>query len=300
MEWIAWSPLYCHVLEKGHKFPMEKYELIPQQLLYEGSIEQNEIFEPGMLEKDVALLTHDTQYWDRFINLQLNEIEMRRIGFPLSRLLVNRELNIMQGTVECSLKALKTGLACNIAGGTHHAFTNRGEGFCLLNDIAIAANYLLHLGNVQRIFICDLDVHQGNGTSQIFSNNKSVFTFSMHGRDNYPLRKEVSDLDIELPTGTLDEEYLIQLENVFQQVVPKFAPDFVFYNSGVDVLATDRFGKLDLSIEGCRSRDEMVFNYCYKNNIPVVAAMGGGYSKELNLITEAHCNTFRIAKKIFF
>lgn len=300
MEWIAWSSLYCHSLDKGHKFPMEKYELIPQQLLHEGSIEQSEIFEPGMLSYDNAILTHTKDYWNRIVNLELNDIEMRRIGFPLSRLLISRELQIMQGTLECSLLALKQGIACNIAGGTHHAFTNRGEGFCLLNDFAIAANFLLNSKKVKRILICDLDVHQGNGTAQIFRDEDKVFTFSMHGKENYPLKKEKSDLDIELPSGTSDDAYLSNLDRVIKQVVSGFAPDFIFYNSGVDVLATDKFGKLALSIEACNKRDEMVFEYCFKNTIPVVAAMGGGYSQDGKWIVEAHCNTFRTAKKIFF
>jgi acetoin utilization deacetylase AcuC-like enzyme len=184
----------------------------------------------------------------------------------------------------------------NIAGGTHHAFTSRGEGFCLLNDQAIAAKWLLNKGIVQKILIIDLDVHQGNGTASIFSNNSHVFTFSMHGKNNYPLKKELSDLDVELNDGISDNEYLFLLEKSLDNVCDGFKPDFVFYQSGVDVIETDKLGRLGLTLNGCRKRDRMVFETVRQLDVPVVCSMGGGYSPQIKHIVEAHANTFREAQ----
>jgi acetoin utilization deacetylase AcuC-like enzyme len=188
----------------------------------------------------------------------------------------------------------------NIAGGTHHAFANKGEGFCLLNDIAFAANVLLHRKLVQKIVIIDLDVHQGNGTAAIFKNNPQVFTCSMHGKDNYPFHKEVSDLDIPLPIGTTDELYLQLLKSNLSTIFHQEKPDFVFYLCGVDVLATDKLGKLNLSEQGCKERDTLVLEACQNQKIPVACAMGGGYSPKISDIVNAHCNTFKVAQKLFF
>jgi acetoin utilization deacetylase AcuC-like enzyme len=187
----------------------------------------------------------------------------------------------------------------NVAGGTHHAFKDRGEGFCLLNDFAVAANYLLHHKLAGKILVIDLDVHQGNGTASIFKDDPRVFTFSMHGKNNYPFHKEKSDLDIELPDGITDTEYLDLLDNSLRKILQQFDPSFVFYLSGVDVLETDKFGKLKLSLEGCKQRDAFVFNFLKQRNIPCVVAMGGGYSPQIKTIIEAHCNTFRLAKDIY-
>jgi acetoin utilization deacetylase AcuC-like enzyme len=188
----------------------------------------------------------------------------------------------------------------NIAGGTHHAFTNKGEGFCLLNDMAIAARYLLAKGLAQRILIVDLDVHQGNGTAQIFQHDNRVFTFSMHGAHNYPLLKERSDLDIGLPDHTRDNFYLSVLKTNLNNLVDQVTPDFIFYQAGVDILATDKLGRLSVSREGCKQRDRMVLNVAKENKIPIVVSMGGGYAHDFRDIIEAHANTFRLAQEIFF
>ena len=188
----------------------------------------------------------------------------------------------------------------NVAGGTHHAFSYKGEGFCLLNDIAIAANYLLDRKLAQRILIVDLDVHQGNGTAQIFRNDARVFTFSLHGARNYPTRKEPSDLDIGLPDKTTDEYYLRVLQQVLPRLLDTFQPEFLFYLSGVDVLSTDKLGRLSLTLDGCRRRDLFVLESCRRNNIPVAVSMGGGYSERIAHIVEAHANTFRVAQEVFF
>ena len=292
---ITYDPIYAHPLPEGHRFPMLKYELIPGQLLHEGSITEEQIKSPAPCPEDILLLTHDPHYWQALKELALTPKHIRRIGFPLSDKLVEREIRIAQGTIDCCHYAIQDGVALNVAGGTHHAFTNKGEGFCLLNDMAIASNYLLHKNIAEQIAIIDLDVHQGNGTAQIFGNEKRVFTFSMHGGHNYPFIKEKSDLDIPLDDGIEDGHYLSILEEKLAWIHEKVQPDFIFFLSGVDVLKTDKFGKLGLSLAGCKRRDELVFQYCKKNKLPCVAAMGGGYSADVKIIVEAHCNTFRTA-----
>jgi acetoin utilization deacetylase AcuC-like enzyme len=298
---IAWHTSYAFPLGDGHKFPMRKYDLIKDILLAEKTITADQLFEPGIILRDLLKLTHDEGYLQSLFDLNLTEIMMRRIGFPfpLTKSLLERELIIMQGTVDCAMYSLEHGCALNIAGGTHHAFTNKGEGFCILNDFAIASNYLLQLKPDYKILICDLDVHQGNGTAEIFSDHKNVFTFSMHGAGNYPFRKERSDLDIGLTDGTEDEEYLDLLEKNFFNIVDSFMPDFIFYLPGADILSTDKYGRLKITREGCMQRDKFVLEQCFKKGIPVACALGGGYSPDIHDIAEAHCNTFRIAKKIF-
>ncbi len=292
---ITYDPIYAHPLPEGHRFPMLKYELIPGQLIHEGSICEEQIKSPDPCPEETILLTHEKAYWEDLKNLQLTAKHIRRIGFPLNAALVEREIRIAQGTIDCCKYALEDGVALNVAGGTHHAFTNRGEGFCLLNDMAIAANDLLHRKMAKQIATIDLDVHQGNGTAQIFENEKRVFTFSMHGGHNYPFIKEKSDLDVPLEDGIEDEKYLGILEEKLAFIHQEIQPDFIFFLSGVDVLKTDKFGKLGLTIAGCKKRDEMVFTSCKKNNLPCVVSMGGGYSADVKIIVEAHCNTFRTA-----
>lgn len=297
---IAYHEIYQHPLPEGHRFPMLKYELIPRQLLHEGIITAANLFEPVPAAEETILLTHDAGYWNRMKQLELSASEMRKIGFPLSAQLVEREMRIAQGTIDCALYAMQYGVSFNVAGGTHHAFPGRGEGFCLLNDFAIAANYLLHHNIVERILIIDLDVHQGNGTARIFANEPRVFTLSMHGKENYPFFKERSDLDIELPNGIEDDEYLRLMHESIPQVIENFAPGIVFYLSGVDVLATDRYGKLQLSQEACAMRDRLVFNWCKHRQVPVAVSMGGGYSPKISDIVNAHCHTYKTAAEIFF
>lgn len=279
---------------------MIKYELLPEQLLYEGTIGSQNIFSPEKPDESLILRTHDPAYWDKLKHLSLSRSEIRRTGFPLSRQLVEREITIVNGTVQCALYALQYGIAMNIAGGTHHAFSNRGEGFCLLNDIAVASNYLLDNELAKQILVIDLDVHQGNGTAEIFQNDSRVFTFSMHGANNYPLHKEYSDLDIALPDGTRDAFYLNTLEVNLKNLLDQVQPDFLFFQSGVDVLGTDKLGRLNLSIAGCRDRDKIVLQWAKERKIPLVASMGGGYSEDIKIIIEAHANTYRLAQEIYF
>ena len=297
---IAYDKIYQHPLPEGHRFPMIKYELIPEQLLYEGTITADNLFSPEVLSEQWILTTHDADYWQKLKSLQLSRKEIRATGFPLSAELVEREIRIAKGTIDCALYAQQHGVAMNVAGGTHHAFTNRGEGFCLLNDIAIAANYLLINKLATQILVVDLDVHQGNGTAEIFQNESRVFTFSMHGANNYPLRKETSDLDIGLPDKTKDDVFLSSLKNTLPRLIDNLEPDFIFYLSGVDILETDKLGRLSVSMNGCKERDRFVFQQCIEHDIPVAVSMGGGYSPRIAHIVEAHSNTFRLAQDLFF
>lgn len=296
---IAYDSIYAHPLPEGHRFPMIKYELIPGQLLHEGTISPGNLFSPEPCDEETILLTHTRGYWHKLKFQTLSAAEQRKIGFPQSAELTLREIIITQGTIDCCHYALENGVALNVAGGTHHAYADKGEGFCLLNDFAVAANYLLNKNLADKILIIDLDVHQGNGTAAIFKNNPAVFTFSMHGKDNYPFHKELSDLDIALFNGINDEDYLNLLEENLELLIDKVKPSFAFFLSGVDILHTDKFGKLNISMEGCRRRDETVFMHLKQNNIPCTVAMGGGYSPDVKIIVEAHCNTFRMAKEIF-
>lgn len=278
---------------------MLKYELIPEQLLHEGSITNDNLFAPTLCADEIVLLTHDKVYLDKLKQQTLSAKEQRHIGFPQSPALTERELIITQGTIDCCTHAFANGIAMNVAGGTHHAFADRGEGFCLLNDFATAANYLLQQKLAKQILIVDLDVHQGNGTAKLFEQNSSVFTFSMHGAHNYPFHKETSDLDIGLKDGTDDSVYLPLLQNTLDRLINKVKPDFVFYLSGVDILETDKFGKLKVTMQGCKQRDEIVFTQLLRHQIPCTVAMGGGYSPDVRTIVEAHCNTFRLAKDMY-
>ena len=292
---IAYHPIYAYPLPEGHRFPMLKYELIPGQLLHEGIINDTNLFAPGICNDDIILLTHTAAYLDKIKNVSFTEREQRLIGFPQSAALMQREMIITQGTVDCSRQALENGISMNVAGGTHHAFADRGEGFCILNDMACAANYLLHENILQKVLIIDLDVHQGNGTAKLFEHNENVFTFSMHGAHNYPFHKEHSTLDIPLPDGINDITYLELLRNNLTDILMRFTPDICFYLSGVDILSTDKFGKLNISMQGCKQRDAFVLQTMFDRHIPVVIAMGGGYSKDVRRIVEAHCNTFKLA-----
>ncbi|TDB67080.1 histone deacetylase family protein [Arundinibacter roseus] len=297
---VAYCTLYQQPLPDGHRFPMVKYELIPQQLIHEGTCTESNFFCPEKLDEKWVLAVHSVNYWQELHSLGLPAKMIRRIGFPLTAELVVRELVIAQGTVDCCFFAQQHGVALNVAGGTHHAYPDRGEGFCLLNDVGIAANYLLEKQLATRILVIDLDVHQGNGTAVMFQNRPEVFTFSMHGSANYPLKKEESDLDIALPTGTTDAEYLSILHHTLPRLFEEHRPDFAFFVAGVDTLATDKLGHLSMTREGCRQRDEFVFKTCQHYQVPVVVSMGGGYSSRIADIVEAHCNTFRMASKLYF
>ncbi len=297
---IAYHPIYNHPLPERHRFPMLKYELLPEQLLLEGTCTTANFFEPEIPNDKYIVAVHDPEYFYDLLNIKIPPREARKIGFPLSESLIERERIIADGTMKASDFALVYGVAMNIAGGTHHAYSNRGEAFCMLNDQAISARYLQSQGSAKKILIVDLDVHQGNGTAEIFQNDASVFTFSMHGASNYPFKKEKSDLDISLEKGTDDNRYLSILQEMLPKIIHNHKPDFIFYLCGVDVISTDKLGTLGLSIQGCKQRDEFVLETCHQLQIPLQCSMGGGYSPDIKTIVEAHANTYRTAKNIFF
>jgi acetoin utilization deacetylase AcuC-like enzyme len=297
---IAWSPVYRYELPEGHRFPMAKYDLLPEQLVYEGTADESDFFIPEQMSEADILLTHTVAYLTKLHTQTLSAKEIRNIGFPMTPALVTRGKHIANGTWMCAQYAMQHGVSLNIAGGTHHAYADRGEGFCIFNDIAIAANKMKSTYPAARILIIDLDVHQGNGTAKIFEDQRDIFTLSVHGAKNYPIRKEKSDLDIDLPDGTTDAVYMDAIKKHIPDTIRQFKPDFIFYLAGVDVLATDKLGRLHLSKQGCKERDKYVLSLARNHQIPVAVTMGGGYSPRISDILDAHANTFRAAREVFF
>jgi acetoin utilization deacetylase AcuC-like enzyme len=276
---------------------MNKYRLVRDRLLDEGSITDRDLIEPPLAADEDILLVHTPAYWFRCKRGELTAHEVRTIGFPWSEGLINRSRASAQGTIIAAKNALCDGVASNLAGGTHHAYPDHGEGYCVLNDIAIATRVLQRDGLAERIAVIDCDVHQGNGTAAIFRDDPDVFTLSIHGEKNFPARKEQSDLDIDLPNGMTDREYLRILRQHIPDILENFKPDFVFFQAGVDPFEGDRLGKLKLTIDGLRERDEFVISICHELEIPLVTTMGGGYAKDINDTVEAHCNTVRAARR---
>lgn len=297
---IAFGQSYIYPLKKGHRFPMEKYELIPEQLIRRNICTDSNFFNPTEIKKSDVMHTHDELYYDNLVNLTLGKLDRRQIGFPLTDALVKREHIIAQGTIDNTLYAVEYGISMNIAGGTHHAFRSRPGAFCMLNDQAIAANYLLANKLAKKVMIIDLDVHQGDGTASIFEDNPNVFTLSFHGEKNYPFKKQKSNYDLGFEDNTPDDVYLKTLHNSIPKLVDTFQPDFIFYLAGVDVLKNDKLGRLGMSIEGCKKRDQFVLEFCKSNNLPIQVSMGGGYSIYLKEIIDAHSNTFELAQEVFF
>ena len=296
---LAFSDKYIYELPEGHRFPISKYILVKEQLLYRGEIEPNQLVDPGLCPEKLILKAHTPEYWEKLKSLRLPAKELRRVGLPLTELSLQRARNSVAGTVAAAEEALQKGVGINIGGGTHHAYAGHGEGFCILNDLAVAAKSLLDDGRVSQLLIIDLDVHQGNGTAAIFRQEPRVFTFSMHGQDNYPHRKERSDRDVGMPSGTGDALYLERLSQELEGLFKEVKPDFVLYQAGVDVLETDQLGKLSLSKGGCLQRDQLVLQYCRNADVPVVLTMGGGYSRRLADIVGAHTNTFTAALHLY-
>lgn len=297
---VAFSPIFLYQVPEKHRFPMQKYRLIPERLIEEGILSEDNLFAPDKLTEEEILTTHTLEYWQKLKTQTLSRKEARAIGFEMTPELVERGRYIAHATYECALYAKQYGVSLNVAGGTHHSFADHGEGFCVFNDVCIASNLLLSRGEAERVLVVDLDVHQGNGNASIMANEPRVFVFSMHGEKNYPFRKPPSDLDIELANDTDDETYLTHLKQTLPNLIAEHKPDLIFYQSAVDVLATDKLGKLALTPEGCKQRDDFVLRQARDNNIPIAVVMGGGYSEDVEDVVEAHCNTFRLAKQLFF
>lgn len=295
---VYYSDHYTIPLPDKHRFPMRKYRLLREALLLENILNEYELFQPDLASREDVLLAHTTRYVDAVLQGELSNSEIRRIGFPWSQAMVQRSLATVGGCYSSALAALEDGCSGNLAGGTHHAMPDWGEGYCVFNDIAIATKKLRLKGAVQRVAIIDLDVHHGNGNAEIFSGDKDTFVFSMHGEKNYPFRKPPSTIDIPLKDGTEDAEYLEQLA-LYLPYILDWQPDLVFYQCGVDPLIHDTLGRLHLSFAGLQQRDWLVLHSCKTNGIPVMLALGGGYAKPIELTIQAQCNTYRVAKHIF-
>jgi acetoin utilization deacetylase AcuC-like enzyme len=295
---VSYTPRYYADIGEGHVFPIRKFELVRDRLLAEGTLTLSDIKEPAPAPLEDVLLVHTEDYVTRLRTGSLTAREIRRLGLPWSKALVRRSFLATGGTLLAARHALYEGVGANLAGGTHHAFPDRGEGFCVLNDVAVTIRVLQRDRRIERACIVDCDVHQGNGTAAIFRDAPEVFTFSMHGAKNYPLFKERSTLDVELPDGTGDEAYLKSLEEHLPRVLAH-EPDIVFYLGGADPFEGDRLGRLSLSMAGLRARDRYVLTECRDRRIPVVTVMSGGYAADIRDTVEIHSNTIRAGLAVF-
>ncbi|MCA1577656.1 MAG: histone deacetylase [Acidobacteria bacterium] len=296
---VFYTHRYYADIGNGHIFPIRKFELVRDRLLGDGTLHASELLEPTPATVEDVLLVHANDYVSRLCNGELTPKELRRLGLPWSESLVRRSFYATGGTIAAARAALVDGYASNLAGGTHHSFADRGEGFCVLNDVAVAIRVLRKEGLIRRAAIVDCDVHQGNGTATIFADDKDTFTFSIHGANNYPLFKARSSLDIELPDGTADDEYLNILNHHLAKVLDAADPEIVFYLAGADPYSNDKLGRLALTIDGLRQRDLRVLRECYERETPIVTVMSGGYGKDINDTIEIHCNTIRMVKEVF-
>ena len=296
---LYYSPYYYAEIGEGHVFPIRKFELVKDKLLAEGTLRENEIVAPAPARVEDLLLVHTEDYITRLQDGTLTAKEIRKLGLPWSESLVRRSFHAISGTINAARDAVEFGIASNLAGGTHHAYPDRGEGFCVLNDVAVAIRVLQRERLAERFLIVDCDVHQGNGTAFIFRDDPAVFTFSMHGAKNYPLFKESSSLDIELADGTGDAEFLETLEEALPRIF-LHDPDVIFYLGGADPFEKDKLGRLKLTMEGLRRRDETVLRFARERHTPIVTTMSGGYAADIEDTVEIHANTIRAVKEVFF
>lgn len=295
---VFYSPNYYADIGEDHVFPIRKFEIARDVLLAEGTLVPEELVAPELVSRDDLLLVHTPDYIDRLSAGELTAKEIRKLGLPWSEALVRRSFTAISGTINASKRALLDGVSSNLAGGTHHAYPDRGEGFCVLNDVAVSIRLLQRERLASRFLIIDLDVHQGNGTAFIFRDSPDVFTFSMHGAKNFPLFKENSRLDIELADGTGDDEYLETLEHALSRLRLHNA-DIIFYLAGADPYVHDRLGRLGLTKEGLKGRDETVLRFAREEGIPIVTTLSGGYAEDIADTVDIHCNTIRAVKAVF-
>ena len=296
MTLTVWSSSrYTFPLPEGHRFPVAKYAMLRDAVVAQGIVRADHVLDPPRVGDEALLLVHTPDYVRRFGEGSLDAAELRRLGFPWSPGLVERSYRAVGGTVAAARHALEHGLAMNLAGGTHHAFPDHGEGFCVFNDVAVAIRLLRHDGLVRRVAVVDLDVHQGNGTHAIFAGDADVYTFSMHGGRNYPFHKVAGTLDLELPDGTGDDEYLALLSGTLPRVLAASSPDLVVYIAGADPHEGDQLGRLALTFEGLARRDAFVLDSCREVGIPVVITIGGGYGRRIEDTVTVHTQTARIA-----
>lgn len=295
---VFYSDNHNIALPEGHRFPIEKYRMVREALICSGVLEESELFVPTPASPETVMLAHTPAYVHAICNGTADTHTMRRIGFPWSEGLATRTLSVVGGALSAASEALKSGISGNLGGGTHHALADAGEGYCVFNDLAVVALWLLKSGLVRRLAIIDLDVHQGNGNAAILGSHPDIFILSMHGDKNYPFRKVPSTLDIALPDDTGDDAFLQYLEKALPKVFD-FRPEIILYQAGVDPLREDTLGRLALSLEGLKQRDLMVLSSCKKHSIPVSLALGGGYAKPITLTVEAHVGTYRAAREVF-
>ncbi len=292
----CWSSAhYVIALPEGHRFPIAKYALLRDAVLADGVVPAAAMHDPARAPVEDVRRVHDADYIERLVRGTMPAAEQRALGFPWSEGLVERSFRATGGTLEAAAHALDAGLAMNLAGGTHHAFATHGEGFCVLNDVAVALRALRARRRIRRAAIIDLDVHQGNGTHAIFADDDATFTFSMHGRRNYPFRKVAGRLDVELEDGTGDTEYLEKLAEALPAVFAASRPDLVFYLAGADPHEGDTLGRLKLSFDGLMRRDALVLETARAVGVPVAIAIAGGYGADIHDTVRVHVNTARVA-----
>ena len=296
MTLTVWSSSrYTFPLPEGHRFPVAKYAMLREAVIVEGIVPADHVLDPPRATDDALALVHSSEYVRRFCDGTLDAAELRRLGFPWSPALVERSYRAVGGTIAAARHALSTGISMNLAGGTHHAFPDHGEGFCVFNDVAVAIRLLRRDGLVRRAAVVDLDVHQGNGTHAIFAGDDDVYTFSMHGGKNYPFHKVAGTLDVELADGTGDDEYLAVLHGTLPRVLAASSPDLVVYIAGADPFEGDRLGRLALTFDGLARRDAFVLDSCREVGIPVAITIGGGYGRQIEDTVAVHERTVRIA-----
>jgi acetoin utilization deacetylase AcuC-like enzyme len=297
--YALYSDHYTIELPPNHSFPIQKYRLIRERLLAGGTLFPQELLEPTLADPRDVCLVHTQGYWESLSAGTLAAAAVRRLGLPWSESLVRRSRASVQGTLTAARIAIRETVGINLAGGTHHAFPDRGEGYCVLNDVAIAIRVLQRDRWMQRMAVIDCDVHQGNGTAAIFADEPDVFTFSIHGANNYPLHKVPGTLDIDLRDGIGDDEYLTALAPAVSRILTEFQPGLIFFLAGADAHEGDRMGRLRLTHDGLRRRDELVLRACRDAGVPVAITLGGGYGQNLDDTVEAHCNTIRVARAVF-
>ncbi|MGD9332478.1 MAG: histone deacetylase [Desulfobacterales bacterium] len=290
------TDIFTYPLPPGHRFPAEKYAMLTRRLVEDGIVDRDELLVPRETTREELLRVHSPDYLKRLESGQMTPREIRRIGLPWSLDLVKRAYRSVGATVESCFGALDDGMAISLSGGTHHAFADRGEGYCLLNDVAVAARAIQAANRAGRILVIDADVHQGNGTAYLFRHDPSVFTFSIHGQNNFPLQKQASDLDVALADGTSDEAYLAALRNGLAAVADRFVPELAVYLAGADPHRNDRYGRMALTKEGLALRDREVLAFCHKHRLPVAVTMAGGYGRNIADTVAIHVQTVRIFK----
>lgn len=295
---LFYSDTFSFPLPEGHRFPADKYSQLRQLLLEKAIVKAEQLHVPPAAEDQELLLVHGSDYLKRLAAGALAEKEIRRIGLPWSPELVERSRRSVGGTIAACRAALESGLSANLGGGTHHAHPNFGSGFCIFNDVAVSARVLQREQSARRILILDCDVHQGDGTAVIFRGDSSVFTFSIHCHNNFPFRKAESDLDLPLPRGVGDEEYLSALEIGLSEALHAFRADLVIYIAGGDPFTADRYGQLKLSKAGLSERDRMVYEKCQTHGLPVAIVLGGGYARNPKDVLDIHCQTISLAQDL--